>query len=193
MVGVVSGATAAYFSDTETSTGNTFAAGNLDLTVDDNNGTNTVKFTVSNMRPGSQNIGVYSLKNVGTVNGYIDLENITITSHENDCLEPEVEASDASCGNPGDGNGELQNLVSLKDLFWDADCDGWYDAGDVVIFGGKVNAVASSEDTNGALNAGATQCLAAQFNGWNNTNDNVGMSDSFDFDATIELGQSTTQ
>ena len=32
--GVVAGATGAFFSDTETSTGNTFAAGEIDLTVD---------------------------------------------------------------------------------------------------------------------------------------------------------------
>jgi len=31
---VVAGATGAFFSDTETSTGNTFAAGEIDLTVD---------------------------------------------------------------------------------------------------------------------------------------------------------------
>jgi len=31
---IVSGATGAFFSDTETSTGNTFAAGEIDLTVD---------------------------------------------------------------------------------------------------------------------------------------------------------------
>jgi len=41
---IATGATVAYFSDTETSNSNTFAAGTLDLDVNGNNGVNTVKF-----------------------------------------------------------------------------------------------------------------------------------------------------
>lgn len=63
---VAVGATKAYYDDTETSNGNTFAAGTLDLTVDGNNGTNTVKFTIANMKPGDQPKGTYTLNNVGS-------------------------------------------------------------------------------------------------------------------------------
>ena len=64
-VAAVAGATFAVFSDTETSAGNTFAAGSLDLTVDGDN-TNVVKFNVSDMRPGNQPKGTYTLANVGS-------------------------------------------------------------------------------------------------------------------------------
>lgn len=59
---VIVGATSAEFSDTETSTNNTFTAGTLDLNVDGGN-TNVVKFTVNNMKVGSQNIGTWRLNN----------------------------------------------------------------------------------------------------------------------------------
>ena len=48
---LVGGGVFAYFSDTETSTGNTFTAGTLDLNLDAGN-TNVVKFTVSDVKPG---------------------------------------------------------------------------------------------------------------------------------------------
>src|SRR3990167_2261904 len=84
---VAVGATVAQFSDTETSTGNTFAAGTLDLNVDGGN-VNVVKFNVANMRPGNQPHGSYTLANVGSVNGYLDLEGIAVTNTENGCVDP---------------------------------------------------------------------------------------------------------
>jgi predicted ribosomally synthesized peptide with SipW-like signal peptide len=63
----------AYFSDTKTSTGNTFTAGTLDLKVGDwdedfKDGV-TATWTMSDMVPGVTTVGPYSvnLKNVGTV------------------------------------------------------------------------------------------------------------------------------
>ena len=100
------GATGAWFSDEETSNGNSFTAGTLDLNVDGGN-TNVVKFNVSNMRPGSQPTGSWILANVGSIGGYLDLENILVTSQENVCTEPEISAGDVTCGNPGIGLGEL--------------------------------------------------------------------------------------
>jgi len=96
---VATGATLAQYSDPETSNGNTFTAGTLDLNVDGVN-TNVVKFTVSNMHVGSQSIGTWRLKNVGSVAGFLDLHNIAVTSQENGCLDPETEASDVTCDNP---------------------------------------------------------------------------------------------
>lgn len=190
---VAVGATSAYFIDSETSDGNSFSAGSLDLNVDGGN-TNVIKFTVTNMKPGSQTIGTYRLKNVGSVDGFLDLENISVTSHENGCLEPESEAGDSTCNSPGDGEGELQTLVSLSKLFWDNDCDGWVGTGETTVYDGKVGSIASNYEANRALLAGAEQCLTAQFNWWSNgTNDNLGMNDSFDLNTTFELAQTTAQ
>jgi len=196
LAGGVAG-TQAWFRDTETSDENTFTAGTLDLTVDGNNGTNTVKFIVDNFRPGNQRIGVWELCNIGSVNGYVDLDSIEVASYENGCWEPEDEVGDVSCGNPGEGLGELQNLVGM-DLFWDYDCDGWYDAGDVRIYSsssGPAGSVASSYDTNEPLNAGQCVCLAAQLNWWPDHygEDNLGQSDSMVLNMMFELAQTTGQ
>ena len=57
------GGTIAYFSDTETSSGNTFTAGTLNLTVNTNDGTNTVVFNVSDVKPGDKGDGTWALVN----------------------------------------------------------------------------------------------------------------------------------
>jgi spore coat-associated protein N len=70
IIGVVGaigiGATVAYFTDTETSTGNTFTAGSLDLTI------NTPKdavWTMSDMAPGDIASGILNMTNVGSLKG----------------------------------------------------------------------------------------------------------------------------
>lgn len=190
---VAIGATKAYFSDVETSNGNTFSAGTLDLNLDGGN-TNVVKFTVSNMSPDDQRIGTWRVRNVGSINGFVDLHNITVTNNENGCVEPESSAGDITCDNPGPGQGELQNLLSLSKLFWDNNCDGWVGAGETTIFDGKVGTIASDYDLNVSLNAGVEKCITGQFNWWNNgADDNKGQGDSLTLDMTFELGETTAQ
>lgn len=60
---IVIGATTAYFSDTETSTGNTFTAGTLDLTLEESDG---VPITLTNMAPGDSASGTITVQNSGT-------------------------------------------------------------------------------------------------------------------------------
>ncbi|MDD5152496.1 MAG: TasA family protein [Candidatus Pacebacteria bacterium] len=57
------GATRAYFSDTETSTGNTFTAGTLDITL----GTATYTTDVTNMKPGDVKTLTLNVNNVGSL------------------------------------------------------------------------------------------------------------------------------
>ncbi len=75
--------TFAYFSDTETSTDNTFTAGTLTLQVDDVEQTVTagwgdvdtdgLTFTVINVAPGSAGNDVWTVRNVGTIAGVLSL------------------------------------------------------------------------------------------------------------------------
>lgn len=188
---VAGGATYSYFSDTETSTGNTFTAGTLDLDVDGNNGVNTVKFTVANMRPGNQPTGQFRLHNSGSLSGYLDLENISVTSEENGCNEPEIGAGDTTCS-PSTGNGELQNVVNMR-LYWDNDCNGSYSTGDVQIYSGMTGSVASSYDTNKSIAAGGTQCLMAVYDWWNTSSDNLAQGDGMTVNFGFELGQDASQ
>lgn len=191
LVSVVAiGATKAYFSDTETSTGNTFTAGTLDLTADGNNGTNTVKFTVTNMVPGNQPKGTYALKNVGTVNGFLDIENVSVSSNENGILSPEAAAGDTTGTDPGAG--ELGTLVNAR-LFVDRDGDGWVGAGDTVFYNGTVAGMPSHFELSEAVNAGATGHITAIFDWWSSANDNLGQGDDMTVNMTFELAQTAAQ
>jgi predicted ribosomally synthesized peptide with SipW-like signal peptide len=80
VMGLVGGGTWAYFSDTETSSGNSFAAGTLDLGLDtdsgqDPTGSISSTFTASGWAPGETNNGTIYVNNEGS----IDMTALTIT------------------------------------------------------------------------------------------------------------------
>jgi predicted ribosomally synthesized peptide with SipW-like signal peptide len=84
----------AYFSDTETSTGNTFTAGTLDLKVDGQDDGGTVAYyTLSNMKPGDVTVYYkWVLKNTGSLPGKLSVTFSPITNNENGVVEPEQAA-----------------------------------------------------------------------------------------------------
>lgn len=104
--------TFAIFSDTETSTGNTFTAGTLDLKVDyGKDDPNVVSYTFENMKPGDKEEVTFHLKNVGTIEDVKAKMHLDVTQNlENGCNEPE-ELVDTTCGDPGDGEGELCGVL----------------------------------------------------------------------------------
>jgi len=65
IIGLVAGGTWAYFSDTETSTGNTFSAGTVDIAVDGENPW-TKSFTVKDIEPCYTGYINFTVNNVGT-------------------------------------------------------------------------------------------------------------------------------
>jgi len=102
-------ATVAYFSDTETSTGNTFAAGTLDLKVDDQDDPNIVSVALNNMKPGDTAQYQWSWKNAGTIEGQPWLEIVNVADDDNGLLEPEKTAGDSE-----DEEGELSQYLLMK-------------------------------------------------------------------------------
>ena len=92
IIGVVSvsagAGTWAYFSDTETSTDNTFTAGTLDLLV---NGMDTplAHFDESNLYPGWTDSEPVTVTNAGSIDGVLSMEVINLADDEN--LNPESE------------------------------------------------------------------------------------------------------
>jgi predicted ribosomally synthesized peptide with SipW-like signal peptide len=109
------GGTIAYFSDIETSTGNTFTAGSLDLIVDINgvvqNPLSGPIFTVTDMKPGDSGEKTISL----TVddNPACGFVNFNLTSDkDNSCTEPEI-GDEPGCvaQGTGEGTGELNDNV----------------------------------------------------------------------------------
>lgn len=184
---VAVGATRALFSDTETSIGNTFTAGTLDLNLDGAN-TNVVKFNVANMVPGNQPKGHWTLKNVGSVNGYFDIENVTVTGFENGRTEPEIEAGDIT-----DGTGELQDVLGVYLFIDNAPITGWFGAEDKVIYNGLAKNMPTHFELDAPLNVSAEVNIQGIINWWSTADDNKAQSDSMTLDMTFELGQSTGQ
>lgn len=95
---VAFGATKAWFSDTEASTGNTFTAGTLDLKTNDVDGVSST-YTLTNMKPGDwANSGQVTLKNAGSIPGHAWYEITNVRNYENGVIEPEAQAGDATVG-----------------------------------------------------------------------------------------------
>lgn len=132
--------TGAFFSDTESSTGNTFSAGAIDLQIDNesyyngafNEGTSwelkdlgegDFFFNFLDLKPDDEGEDTISL-HVNNNDAWACMD-IEITENtDNGCTEPEAEDGDATCGDPGLGEGELQNEINFV---W------WHDDGDNVL------------------------------------------------------------
>jgi len=107
--------TMSYFSDTEPSTGNSISAGTLDLTLD--GGQTTVQFlSETSIAPGDSGRATIAIANAGSLPGYIDVEVASLTSYENG-LSGNENSVDGSGGDPGAGNGELQDYLEVHAEF----------------------------------------------------------------------------
>jgi len=90
----------AYFSDTETSTGNTFTAGTLDLVVDDENPWASTVITTTCWAPGNTTSNVtITAKNTGCLDGDLFMNITAVTDAENGYTEPECSAYGGSWNN----------------------------------------------------------------------------------------------
>lgn len=98
--------TQALFSDTETSTGNTFSAGTIDLKVNGNDDPDVVHISLGDMKPGDGVGGAehstinysWTLSNAGSLTGQPWIEIINLVDNENSCNEPELAVPDTTCG-----------------------------------------------------------------------------------------------
>jgi len=108
--------TMALFSDTESSTGNSVQAGTLDLQVN-GSGSNAV-VDVSNVAPGGADSDSTTIRNDGTLPGYLTFGVTGFENPENGVNEPESDATrendprGSSTG--GDHTGELAQSLLLK-------------------------------------------------------------------------------
>ena len=90
MVAVLStGAIYAYFNDTETSSGNSFTAGTLDLKINGDDGGFPATFTASNLAPGSHGNVKMTVSNVGSVGGSLVAEVQNVANDKGTTPEPE--------------------------------------------------------------------------------------------------------
>lgn len=110
--GVAFGATKAFFSDTETSTGNTFSAGTIDIAVNgENYWQETNKFTIADMKPGQTEYTNFTINNVGT-NPVNIFKKVDITKTEGGKIsEPECGAQGGTWNNGQCEGGEEQSNI----------------------------------------------------------------------------------
>jgi predicted ribosomally synthesized peptide with SipW-like signal peptide len=107
--------TMAAFSDSESSTSNSVQSGTLDLTLD--GGDSTVTFLSEvDIAPGESGTATLTVANAGSISGYLDVEVASVTTYENGCVGNESSADD-SCGDPGQGLGELQDHLQVQAEF----------------------------------------------------------------------------
>src|SRR3989344_1612845 len=161
---VVIGATFAFFSDTETSAGNTLEAGEIDLRIDNtsylNHATSSATtwqlkdltstdlfFDFTDLKPSDEGEDTISI-HVDT-NDACACMDMTLTKDDDvDCTDPELE-DDSLCtdpGSPGDSNpfdGELGSLLNF--VFWTDDGDNVLETDEPVIASGSAKDVLDSD------------------------------------------------
>lgn len=153
MVGLlIAGGVFAYFSDVESSTGNSFTAGTLDLSVDGANPWASTKITASNMAPGASGVATMTLKNEGTIDGTLTVDLKNLLDAEGANPEPETDKDE-----PGDLSANMDIA-----LWVDANQDGVQDGGETVLYSGKLNAEAGPYSV-GTLAAGATTYVSLSY------------------------------
>ena len=172
VIGLVGAGTMAYFSDTETSSGNTFTAGTLNLHVDGANDPLPAKFTLTDLAPGSSGAITYALANVGSINGYVDIEGVTVVNASGTTPEPE------STPDLGELGANLLVTVTLDTT--------------TVYSSAALNGFAGNWDVSESLTAGSTiNCVIS----WS-IHDTVGneiQGDIATVGMTFELAQTTGQ
>ena len=145
---ILVGATTAFFSDTETSTGNTFTAGAIDLKID--NTSYAIDYTIPNypnptgalvksegtsweldeldghlffdfhdLKPGDLGEDTISI-HVDNNNAWACVDVLLTANDDVTCTEPEL-TDDPDCTEPGEGTGELAEELNF--LFWVDDGD----------------------------------------------------------------------
>jgi spore coat-associated protein N len=116
---LVGGGVYAYFSDTETSAGNTFTAGTLDLTVDGANPWASTKITVANMKPGSSGAVDCTLVNAGNLAGSLTVDIKALVDSQGTCNEPEcVNEGGTYSGGACTGNTPVNLSTKMDIVVW---------------------------------------------------------------------------
>jgi predicted ribosomally synthesized peptide with SipW-like signal peptide len=181
---LIGGATFAFFSDTETSTGNTFTAGAIDLQIDntsyalDHNipgfatpsgalvaSTNTSWtladltiqkfFNFVDLKPGDYGEDTISV-HVNDNDAWICAAAQVTDDTDESCTEPEL-GDDSTCVAP-DTNGELDEQVNFA--FWPDDGDNVLEVGETPFLAGPISGlngagqIALADSTGGALGPG---------------------------------------
>jgi len=158
-LGLIGGAFA-YFTDTETSTGNIFSAATMNLKYGINeaptyNNTNDY-FSISNVYPGQSGTLYISFLNEGQVDAaHLKMAWNTLVDNENGRYEQEIGAGDL------DDTGDLSPFIEITQVWIDKDGNTAFDSGietNLIPTTVALSALAAGDDLDlGSLAAGATE------------------------------------
>ena len=157
---VVAGATGAIFSDTEVSTGNTFTAGAIDLTIDNESYYNGVFststswlqrdldgelfFDFRDLKPGDYGEDTISL-HVNDNDSWLCADVKLTSNQDNGSTEPELNDENPYTGS----RGELADNVNF--IWWADDGDNVYETGEVLLPAGSLGNLAVGQTATVAL------------------------------------------
>ncbi len=126
---LIGGGIYAYFSDVETSTGNTFTTGTLNLKVGDDDPT-AVSINITDLKPtDTGTAATWLTKNIGSISGTLDVGIGSIFNNENTLTEPEDAAGDTTSGAT---QGELGSLLKVA-IWLDIDESDAWNSGDIAL------------------------------------------------------------
>lgn len=109
----------AFFRDTETGSGNSLAAGTLDLQVG-NFDPMTEKIDFSGVKPGDAgDAAAWSIRNTGSISGHLSISAGAVNNDENVRSEVETASGDST-----DNVGELGGMLTVA-LWMDSGTSGW--------------------------------------------------------------------
>jgi spore coat-associated protein N len=173
------GGTMAYFSDTETSTGNTFTAGTLNLQVSDVDPL-VDKFTVTDVKPGDSGNKDWVLKNTGSIAGSLDITFSALVDNENTVWESE--------GADNADSGELADNLDVL-IYIDENDNNAYDAGtDKLVFNEKAVNIVGEKLSNYAMAAGYNKSIRLEWDVDTTVGNDI-QSDIAGFDIEFQLLQ----
>ncbi len=172
LTGAVIGGTSAFFSDTETSAGNVFAAGAIDLKVDNESYYNGVVSTSTSFGPSDLDEGKLFLNftdlkpddegedtislHVNNNDAWLCMDMSLTSNDDRSSNEPELGAGDVAEDANNTWDGELADLVQMA--WWVDDGDNVYEVGEALLNGTAttVNAFFGADKTFTADLADAT-------------------------------------
>ena len=184
---IATSATGAYFSDSETSVGNSFAAGTLDLKVGGQDGANVAHVTVANIAPAApwttQRGQGFTLTNSGSLPGTVTATIKNLVNSENGCNEPEVTAGDVTCAA---NEGELGGLMIHTRWLNNGPTYGAFGPSFASL---NASANVAVTDVSFHLNAGETKSFYFQNYFDTSASDNLAQSDGVSYDVEFVLNQ----
>lgn len=188
IAGAVLGITGAYFSDTQTSVGNVFAAGTMDLKLNGGDA-NVVMFTVANANPGESGTGEVALNNGGSMNGYLDIIFSNLIDDDMSCNEPEkIAEGNLDCNGTGAGTGELDANLDILAYLDENDNDAYNAGVDTLVYQGKVAGIIGEKLANYVFNSSASKSFRIDWSVATTVGNEI-QSDKTGFDIGFELGQ----